>query len=82
MLMNAVEFGYAPGAMAQPYDTTHGSPYDRGSADAYYGRASDPHYYIGGSVVGIRCTCETEEELEAYKAGYAWQIMYGDKKEW
>ena len=23
----------------------HGGPYDRGSADSYYGRGRDPHYY-------------------------------------
>ena len=27
------------------YDTKHGSPYDRGSADYYYGRGSNPHCY-------------------------------------
>ena len=66
----------------QQFDTSHGTAYDRGSADAYYGRPVDPHYYLGGSVVGIKCTCLTEEELAAYHAGYAWQTMSGDKKEW
>lgn len=27
--------------------TRHGGPFDRGSADYYYGRDFDPHYYIG-----------------------------------
>ena len=31
------------------YDTKHGSPYDRGSADRYYGRGSEPHYYPHGT---------------------------------
>jgi hypothetical protein len=28
-------------------NTRHGSPFDRGDADKYYGRPYDPHYYIG-----------------------------------
>ena len=28
----------------------HGSPQDRGSADAYYGRGFNPHYYLGDSM--------------------------------
>jgi len=31
------------------YDTKHGSPYDRGSADYYYGRGSNPHCYPNGT---------------------------------
>ena len=31
------------------YDTKHGSPYDRGSADYYYGRGRNPHYYPNGT---------------------------------
>lgn len=76
---NLPEYGTWSGVK---YDTTHGSPYDRGSADSYYGRPSDPHYYIGGSVVGIKQVALTEDELEAYRAGYAWQEMSGDKKEY
>ena len=29
-------------------DKRQGSPYDRGSADAYYHRPPDPHYYKQG----------------------------------
>ena len=29
------------------YDTSHGSPYDRGRADAYYGRQLNPHLWLG-----------------------------------
>ena len=32
----------------------HGSPQDRGSADAYYGRHYDPHYYVGASITSER----------------------------
>ena len=32
----------------------HGGPYDRGSADSYYGRGRDPHYYPLGTYNGDR----------------------------
>ena len=28
------------------FDTRHGSAYDRGSADAWYGRPFRPHYFV------------------------------------
>lgn len=28
------------------YDATHGSPFDRGMADSFYMRASNPHCYM------------------------------------
>jgi hypothetical protein len=52
------------------YDESHGSPYDRGSADSYYQRARSPHYYPQGSYVGERITDLTLEQLEAYNAGF------------
>ena len=32
----------------------HGSPADRGSADRYYGRPFDPHYWPQGTLKGAR----------------------------
>lgn len=54
------------------YDTSHGSPYDRGSADAWYSRKKDPHWYPQGSYNGERIGSEsmTPLQLEAYHAGY------------
>lgn len=54
------------------YDRRHGSPYDRGSADRYYGRAFDPHYYKGRTGASDRVEqCDmTEEEILAYTAGF------------
>jgi hypothetical protein len=48
----------------------HGSPYDRGHSDAYYGRERDPHKYPEGTYNGERVTDLTPEEIKAYNAGY------------
>ena len=60
----------------------HGSLFDRGSADSYYSRPRDPHYYPEGSYNGSRVTDLNEAETEAYNAGYDWNERYGDKKSW
>jgi hypothetical protein len=54
------------------YDKRHGGPYDRGSADAYYGRACEPHYYTGDTYQSTKIEKAemTEEEIAAYMAGY------------
>lgn len=54
------------------YNTEHGSPYDRGSADAYYGRKKDPHWWPEGTYHGKRVSCldMTASQIEAYLAGY------------
>jgi len=48
------------------YDSSEGSPFDRGSADKYYGRAID-------------ITDLTPEEEKAYMAGYEWEQ---ERKDW
>lgn len=53
--------------MHKQYDTSHGSPYDRGSADAYYGRRFNPHRYVGTERVAIE---KGTEDWQAYHAGY------------
>lgn len=62
------------------YEQTHGNPFDRGSADSYYGRPRDPHYYPEGTYKGERVTDLTDNELEAYHAGYDYNEQFGDKK--
>lgn len=54
------------------YDERHGGPFDRGSADAYYGRPPEPHYYEGDTAMSPRVTEEnmTQADLTAYMAGY------------
>ena len=63
------------------YDTKHGSPYDRGSADYYYGRGSNPHCYPNGTGNAPRVKVEdmTQAELDAYHAGYENET---DQKQW
>ena len=63
------------------YDESHGSPYDRGSADAYYRRSRMPHYYPNGSYNGDPITNLTSNQLEAYTAGYNDQVSSGDFKD-
>lgn len=48
----------------------HGGPYDRGSADRYYGRAFDPHKYGAGTYASERIALTDPAEIEAYTRGY------------
>jgi hypothetical protein len=54
------------------FDERHGGPYDRGGADSYYRRKFDPHYYVGDTRASERVEADqmTQEEVEAYTAGY------------
>lgn len=63
------------------HDKRAGSPYDRGSADKYYGREFEPHYFIGETYRTEKITRENmnAEEIAAYAAGYAEEM---DAKEW
>ena len=42
----------------------HGSPLDRGSADRYYGRPYDPHYWPMGTNNGIKIEAEQMDPLQ------------------
>ena len=66
------------------FSTEHGSPYDRGAADSYYGRARDPHYWPFGTYKGARVSaCNmTEDEIAAYNAGYDDNEAEGNHKDW
>lgn len=66
------------------YDERHGGAFDRGSADSYYGRPRDPHFFVGATYMSERVGKEqmTAEEIQAYLAGYQWNEQYGDKKDW
>jgi hypothetical protein len=64
------------------YDTTHGSPFDRGSADSWYHRPQNPHKGGVGGESGPRIEKLLEEEIQAYLAGYEWNERFGGKKDW
>ena len=66
------------------YDTRHGGAYDRGSADAYYRRSYDPHYFKGDTYSSDRVELKdmTADEITAYTAGYRDQEESGDFKDW
>jgi hypothetical protein len=58
----------------------HGGLFDRGSADSYYSRPEDPHWYPEGSYNGEKIVALNSAEIEEYLAGYAWNEQYGGKK--
>lgn len=60
----------------------HGSPYDRGSADAYYQRPMKPHYYPEGTGHGEPVTELTHEQELEYVMGYQDQMRSGDHKDY
>ena len=66
------------------YVQKHGNPFDRGSADSYYHREINPHYWPEGTGHGAMVEGKdmTPAELVAYMAGYEWNEKFGDKKEW
>lgn len=66
------------------YDKRHGGPFDRGGADFYYGRAPEPHYYIGGTLTSrmVHKKFMSDDEVKAYDAGYAEAMSWGDQKDW
>ena len=66
------------------YDRRHGGPWDRGTADSYYGREFNPHYFIGETynTPKVELTDMTAAEITAYTAGYNHNEQFGHKKEW
>jgi hypothetical protein len=58
----------------------HGSLYDRGSADSYYGRMPNPHYGGVGGDSGDRVAVYDESSVAEYLAGYEYNELHGDKK--
>jgi hypothetical protein len=69
------------------YDThaPHGSPFDRGSSDSYYRRMPAPHYYdktTEGKTVRRTKEEMTPAQINEYDAGYAYNEMLGDYKDY
>ena len=66
------------------YDKRHGGPYDRGSADSYYGRGRRPHYFLGATYSTPEVTEKdmTPDEIAAYDQGYDDNEADGNFKDW
>jgi hypothetical protein len=65
------------------YDERHGGPYDRGTADSWYNREYNPHYFVGDSYSSPRIEMAqmTVQEIVAYTAGYTNNEADGNHKE-
>ena len=63
-------------------DREHGSPYDRGSADSYYQRGRNPHYYTGATAQSDLVVELTPEELAEYHQGFDDNEASGNFKDW
>lgn len=63
------------------FDKRHGGPFDRGSADAYYHRSYNPHYFKGDTYSSEKVEMHhmTEAEITAYTFGYENET---DRKDW
>lgn len=61
-------------------DMRHGGPYDRGSADRYYRRPYNPHFFVGPTYQSQEITREnmTKEQIEEYTLGYNEQTEFKD----
>ena len=59
----------------------HGSPQDRGSADRYYGRTFDPHWWPNGTGKGTRIEMVDmdSEQIVEYAYGFNHEE---DRKDW
>jgi hypothetical protein len=60
----------------------HGGLFDRGSADSYYRRPRNPHWWTQGTGHGEKVTDLNAAEIEEYNAGYDYNERYGDHKDW
>ena len=68
----------------EKFEQFHGSPFDRGSADSYYGRPADPHWYPNGTYNEPKKTSKdmTLKQMRAYYAGYQMNEEFGNKKDY
>ena len=66
------------------YNRRHGGPFDRGTADSWYGREFNPHYFVGDSFNSPRVSLAemTAVEIVAYTAGYNYNEQFGGKKDY
>ena len=60
----------------------HGSLWDRGTADSWYSRPRDPHWFPEGSYQGQRIDQLNQYEIAEYLAGYDHNERCGGKKDY
>jgi hypothetical protein len=60
--------------------TKHGSLFDRGSADSYYGRQPNPHWWPLGTGRGVMIVQLNKKEIAEYMAGFEENENLGHKK--
>jgi hypothetical protein len=83
MLKEFTEIQQTEQAIRGPqFDRDHGSLWDRGSADSYYGWPRDPHWYPEGTGNGAKITNLNQYEIAEYLAGYEHNERFGHKKSW
>ena len=75
------EIADADADLRAKHDVTHGSPFDRGSADFYYWRGPQPHYRPANSPQ-VNEDSMSQEQVEAYYAGYAYGEAVGERKDY
>ncbi len=65
-------------------ERVHGFQTDRGSADSYYRRGSNPHYYPNATHKGTLIEKEnmTNAEIQSYVRGYLENENDGNFKDW
>lgn len=61
-------------------DRSHGSPFDRGSADSFYRRVGYPHYVCKTSGKRIEESEMTAEQIDEYKEGFIDNEKQGDSR--
>ena len=62
--------------------TQHGSLFDRGGADSYYGRDRNPHWWPLGTGNGEMIVKLNQKEIDEYNAGYDENEKHGHKKDY
>lgn len=62
-------------------DKRHGGPFERGSADAYYGRSYNPHYMRGSTLYGTRIESHDMSPFEIHQYAYGYDTQ-DDRKQW
>jgi len=68
----------------ETFDMRHGGPFDRGSADSYYNRPRNPHYFRGDTYNSeeVKSDKMSFDEILAYNMGYEYNEIFGDKNDW